>query len=75
MMVKPPCNLWRSGILEVDNGILVAIKIGFIEERARAMDQPGELKVHVRPDAFAVEARKQRGRGRPVKTLAVKKKP
>ena len=75
MMVKPPRNLWRSGILEVDDGILVAIKIGYIEERARAMHQPGELEVHVRPDAFAVEAGKQRRRGRPVKTLAVKKDP
>ncbi len=75
VMVKPPGDLWRSGILEVDDGVLVAIKIGFIEERARAMHQAGELEVHVRPDAFAVEAGKQRGRGRPVKTFAVKKDP
>jgi hypothetical protein len=74
-MVKPPCNLGRSGILEVDDGVLVSIKIGFIEERARAMHQSGELEVHIRPDAFAVEARKQRSRGRPVKTFAVKKDP
>jgi hypothetical protein len=75
MMVKPPGNLGRSGILEVDDGVFVAIEVGFIEERARAMHQPGELEVHVRPDAFAVKARKQRRRGRPVKTFSVKKDP
>ena len=74
-MVKPPRNLWRSGILEVDDGILVAIKIGYIEERARAMHQAGELEVHVRPNAFVIEAGKQRGGGCPVKTFAVKKDP
>jgi hypothetical protein len=75
VMVKPPGNLRGSGILEIDNGVLVAIKIGLIKERARAMHKSGELEVHVRPDAFAVETRKQRGRGRPVKTFAVKKDP
>src|SRR5438309_3113588 len=75
MMVKPPGDLWRRGIFKIDDGVLVAIEISLIEESARAMDQSGELEVHVRPDAFAVEARKQRGRGRPVKTFAVKKDP
>ena len=74
-MIEPPGHARRSIVLEIDDGILVAIEIGFIEERARAMHQPGELEVHVRPDAFAVEAGKQRGRGRPVKTFAVKKDP
>jgi hypothetical protein len=75
MMVKPPGNFWGSGILEVDDGILIAIEICFIEERARAMHQSGELEVHSRPYAFAVEARKQRSRSRPVKTFTVKKDP
>jgi hypothetical protein len=75
MMIKPPSNLWGSGILEVDDGILVAIKISFIEERACTMHQAGELEVHFRPYAFAVKAGKQRRRGRPVKTFAVKKDP
>jgi len=75
MMIKPPGNLWRSGILEVDNGVLIAVEIGFIEERARTMHQAGELEVHVRPNALAIKAGKQRGRGRPVKTFAVKKDP
>ena len=39
------------------------------------MHQPGELEVHVGADAFAIEAGKQRGRGRTVKTFAVKKDP
>src|SRR6185312_6773738 len=73
MMVKPPGNLGRSGILEIDNGILIAIEIGFIEERACAMHQSCELEVHIRPDAFAIEAGKQRRRGCSVKTFAVTK--
>ena len=75
MMIKPPGNLGRSGILEIDNGILIAIEIGFIEERACAMHQSCELEVHIRPDAFAIEAGKQRRRGCSVKTFAVKKDP
>ena len=75
MMIKPPGNFWRSGILEIDDGILVAIEICLIKECARAMHQPGELEVHVGADAFAIKARKQRGRGRAVKTFAVKKDP
>ena len=39
------------------------------------MHQSGELEVHVRPDAFAIEAGKQRRRSRSVKTFAVKKDP
>src|SRR4051812_22191503 len=75
MMVKPPGDLGRSGILEVDDGVLVAIEIRFIEERACAMHQPCELEFNIRPDAFAIEAGKQRRRGCSVKAFAVKKDP
>src|SRR6185437_7308562 len=75
MMVKPPGNLRRSRILKVDNGIFIAVKIGFIKERACTMHQPCELEVHIRSDAFAIEAGKQRRRGCSVKTFAVKKDP
>jgi Na+-translocating ferredoxin:NAD+ oxidoreductase RnfE subunit len=47
MMVKPPGYFRRSGIFEVHDSVLVAVKIGFIKESARAMDQAGELKLRV----------------------------
>jgi hypothetical protein len=74
-MVKPPGNFGRGRVLEVDDGVFIAIKIGFIKERARAMHQTAELKIHVRADALAVKAGKQRRRCRPIKALAVKKDP
>jgi hypothetical protein len=31
MVIEPPRDSWRTGVLEVDNGILVAIEIGLVE--------------------------------------------
>jgi hypothetical protein len=31
MMVKPPCKLRRGGVLEIDDGIFVAIKYPALE--------------------------------------------
>lgn len=62
MMVEPPGDLRRAGVLEVDNRILLAIKLAFIEQGARTMKQASELELHVVTDAFPVKARKQRRR-------------
>src|SRR5689334_20899404 len=74
-MVKPPGDPGRRRILEVDDRVLVSVKILFIEQGTGAMDQAGELEIHAGTDALAVKAGKQRRRSSAVKTFAVKEDP
>ncbi len=71
MMVEPPRNLRRTGVFEVDDGVLVAVEVGLIKERPRAMQQAGEDKLSVFADALAIKAGEQRGGGSSVETLVV----
>jgi len=61
VMVEPPGDVGRTAVLEVDDGILVAIELLLIEQRAGAVDQPGEFEFDVAADALAVEALEQGG--------------
>src|SRR5208283_5022156 len=71
VMVEPPGDARRRRILEIDNGILVAGEVVFIEERPGAMHQAHILKLSVLANALAIEAREQRGRAGTVETLVV----
>jgi hypothetical protein len=75
VVIEPPGDFGRTGILEIDNGILVAIELVFVEERAGAMQQAGVNEFHIAANAFAVETREQRSRGSAVKTFVVIKDP
>ena len=37
VMVEPPRDLGRTGVLEIDDGILVTVEMGFVKERSGAM--------------------------------------
>ncbi len=39
VMIEPPGDFGRRGVLEVDDGVLVAGEIGFVEEGAGAVDE------------------------------------
>ncbi len=71
MMIEPPCDLRRTRIFEIDDGIFVTGKMRLVEQRPGAMQQAGKLEVHVAADALAVEAGEERRRGRSVETLVV----
>jgi hypothetical protein len=75
VMIEPPRDCRGAGVLEIDDGIFVAVELRFVEERAGAMDEAGELEIDVAADALAVKAREQRGRRSSVKTLVVVKDP
>src|SRR5579872_2198395 len=75
VMIEPPRDFRRTGVLEVDDGVLVAIELLIIKQRTRAVDETGENEVGVLADTLAVEARKQRGGGSPVKALVVIENP
>ena len=55
-MIEPPRDFGRTGILEINDDVLVAIEMGFIKERPGPVQQPGKLEVHVAPDSFPVKA-------------------
>jgi hypothetical protein len=61
MMVEPPGNSGRRRVFEVDDGILVAAELLFVEERAGAVNQAVKLIRGFPIDALAVEARKESG--------------
>ena len=61
MVIEPPGDVWRRRIFEVDDGVLVAGKLGLIEERTGAMHQAVVLVIGPRSNALAVETREQGG--------------
>jgi hypothetical protein len=74
-VIEPPGDFRRTGILEIDDGILVAVKLLLVEKSACTMQQAGIDEVHIAADSFPVEAGEQGCRGSPVKTLVVIKDP
>src|SRR5262245_28008282 len=75
MMIEPPGDLRRGGVLEVHDRILLAIEQMLVEECARAVDQPGKNESGGGLYLLAVKARKQRGRSGAVETAVVEKYP
>src|SRR5581483_5201713 len=73
MMVKPPRDFRRAGILEVHDGVFVAIEFRFVEKRTGAMQQAAENKVGVFADSFLIKTREEGSRARPIKTFVVVK--
>jgi hypothetical protein len=71
MVVEPPGDRWRGRILKVDNRVFIAAEFSFVEQRAGAVHQTAEFVFRGGRDAFAMEARKQRGRTCAVKTFVV----
>jgi hypothetical protein len=64
MVVKPPCDLWRRGVLEIDDRIFVARKIALIEERTGTVHQSviliADLGTDPGSDALSIKPCKQR---------------
>jgi hypothetical protein len=58
MVIEPPGNPRRSGVLEVDNRVLVAGEFALVKEGSGAMYQPVVFVGGAGRDALAVKARK-----------------
>jgi hypothetical protein len=56
-MIEPPGDLGRTGILEIDNRVLIAIELALVEQCTSAVHESGELELGIAADAFGVEAR------------------
>ena len=70
-MVEPPGNFGRTRVLEINDGILVAIKFGFIKKRSGAMQQSAENELRIFANALLIKTRKQGGRAGPIEALVV----
>ena len=75
MVIEPPGDFGRTGILEIDDGILVAVELLLVEKRAGTMQQAGVDEIDIAANSLPVESGEQGGRARPVKTLVVIKDP
>ena len=75
MMIEPPRDVGRTRIFEVNNRVLVTIKLLLVEQRTRTVDEAGEFKIDVASNALAIEPGEQRGRGSPVEAFVVIKDP
>src|SRR5271155_5131851 len=71
VMVEPPGDLGRTGVLEIDDGIFVAVEMGFVKKRSGAMQQSGEDEVSVFANALAIKAGEERRGAGSVETLVV----
>jgi len=59
VVIEPPRDAGRGGILEVDDGVLAVDEGSFIEQRPGAVHQSEVGEVPRGADGFAVEAREQ----------------
>ena len=75
VMIKPPRQLRRRRVLEVDNRILPRTPPGLIKQRPCTMHQPLILKLLDRPHTLPMKPRKQRRRTSPIETMIMKKHP
>ena len=71
VMIKPPGQLLRGQVLEIDDSVFVPAEVLQVEQRSGAMQQSLVLEFRVPANALAVETRKQRSRASPVKTSLV----
>src|SRR6516164_1720010 len=71
VVVKPPRQAFGAAILEVDDGVLVAVKHGFVKELAGAVHQPQVMDLRSRIDPSLVQPGEERGRTSAVKTTVV----
>jgi len=60
VMVEPPGDFGRAGILEIHDGVFVTIEVVFVKKRAGAMQQAGEHELDIVADPFPVKAREER---------------
>ena len=71
VMVKPPSDFGRTGVLEIDDGVFVAVEMRFIKQSSRAMQQAGEDEGGVLANALAIETGEESGGTSAVETLVV----
>jgi hypothetical protein len=60
VMVKPPCDTGRGGILEIDDGVFVTGELILVKERSGPVNEAMVLIGGAGSDALAMETREER---------------
>ena len=55
-MIEPPGDFGRTGVLEIHDGIFVAVELILVEQGSGTVDQAGEFELGVAADALAERA-------------------
>ena len=71
MMVEPPGQLRVAGILEIDDGVLIAIEQAVFEDLRGPVGHACIFEVRVGVKRAPDEAAEERGRGGAVETVVV----
>ena len=70
-MIEPPRQFFRSGVFEIDDGILVGVKHREVKQVAGSVQKSGVIDFGFGMDTFFVEARKSRCGSDPVEAVTV----
>ena len=71
VVIEPPGDFGRAGVFEINDGILIAVELFFVEKSARAMEKPGVDELRVIANPLPVKAAEQGCRRSAVETLIV----
>src|SRR5271168_5465123 len=75
MMIEPPGEPRRAGILEIDDGVFVAIKCAVLERLRSLVGHPGIEELGCGIDALFIKTRENRGGGGSVEAFIVETNP
>ena len=71
MMIEPPCQLFVVRVLEIDDGVLVAVEQAVFENLAGPMGHAGIVEPRIGMKRAADEAAEEGRRSRAVETMVV----
>src|ERR1700722_467495 len=71
VVIEPPGQLRRARILEIHDGVFIAVKRSIFERMRRLVGHARVVKIGVAIYAVAIKAGENRGRRSPVKTLVM----
>jgi hypothetical protein len=75
VMIKPPCEERRAGILEIHDGVFVAIKCAILERLRGLVRHPSIEELGGGIDTLFIKARENRGGGGSVEAFIVETNP
>ncbi len=72
VMIEPPGNFWRVGILKIDDHVFVAVKQAVFPRLNCAMRHSGEMEFRVSVESFTIEAIENCGGSGAIKAAVMK---
>ena len=73
MVVKPPGQIWIAGVFEVNDGILIAVKLHIQKQLPCPVSQPFVVEIRILVDTVAIKIAEHGGGSQAVKAVVMKK--